>query len=270
MAIGSKPRMLHDKTPPRRRQVHNGTNKILYEGTEPGTFVLYFKDDLVTQENTSLTIVGKGAINNRISELFMTRLGDIGITTHFIKRLNMREQLVQATEVLPFTVTMHNIATGEFSDRLGLDENYLLSKPILEFKYKSKDLGHPVVAAEHIVGLGWANEDELDQISALTQRMNDYLNGQFLALGFRLAQFTVEFGRLYMGDFFEDNQLMLVDELSPDTMTLIDLASGQGLEPGLPEETIPDTVNFYQKIAQRLGILTNGGPLDLQDTVVYF
>ncbi len=262
MAIGTQSRLSREKIPSRRRQVHDGTDKTLFEGTEPDTYVLYFKDDCIDIAGNPTTIVGKGAINNRISELLMTRLGDIGVSTHFIKRLNMREQLVQATDALPVTLSINNIAVGEFAKRLGLDENFLLQKAIPEFKYKSKELGNPVVSPQHIVALGWAREDEIEQMLSLSQRINDYLTGQFLALGFRLAQFTMEFGRLYNNEFFEDIPLILIDELSPDTFTLIDLTSGAPYD-------FDARPHLYQEIGGRLGLLTDGGPLDLQESVTY-
>lgn len=253
MTLNSRPILLSDYAQPRRRQLFDGTRKVLYDGPESGTYVLYFKDD-VTLQGKSDTISGKGILNNRISELMMTRLNDLGIDTHFIRSLNMREQLVRATETLPFSVTLHNVASGAFAKRLGLEEGMLLSKPVPEFTLRSKDLNNPIVAAEHLTALGWSRFEEIDDILMTSQRVNDFLSGQFLALNIRLISFSLEFGRHYTTDLM-DSQIMITDELSPDTFSLLDLTTGRRLDQQGMKDYPEETNEIYQEVARRLGVL---------------
>lgn len=267
MSIGSSPRLLKEKTVPRRRHIYEGQAKILFDGPEPGTYVLYFKDDFTSAGQTeSKIITGKGVINNRLSELLMFRLGEIGIDTHFLRRINMREQLVRATEVLPFQVVVHNMATGDFAKRLGLEDGMTLPEPIFEFRVKTKGLNESVVSARHITALGWADSEEVEDIFAATQRINDFLSGQFLALGMRLAQYSLEFGRVYMSEYMDDTDVMLIDEISLDTCQIIDIKTNQRLD-GNYEQTSEAPVwkeaAAYQEVAQRFGLLTAGGPPDI-------
>ena len=261
MAIGSKTTILREKITPRRRQIFEGRSKILYEGPEVGTFALYFKDTVDSQSNQLLE---NGALNTRICELLMSRLNDVGIHNHFIRRLNMREHLIYATEPLPFTVTAINIATGEFAGRYGLEDPHPLSKPIYELRYKDKALDNPIISPHHIMGLELGTEEDLDYIFKQTQRANDFLYGQFLSLGYRLAQFSLEFGHTLPTDFSENETLIIIDELTPQTMELIDLNPENSEQPTFP---FP---HFAHQLAHRLGILKEGGPLDLQDMVIYF
>jgi phosphoribosylaminoimidazole-succinocarboxamide synthase len=263
MTINSYSLLSSDYVQPRRRQLFEGTSKTLYDGPEPGTYVLYFKDDIALEDGVS-TICGKGVLNNRISDLLMSRLNDIGIDTHFIRLLNMREQLVRATETLPFSVTLHNIASGAFAKRLGLEEQTLLSKPIPEFFLRSKELGNPILAAEHLTALGWSRFEEIDDILLTSQRINDFLSGQFLALNMRLVSFTLEFGRFYPSELM-DCQIILTDELSPDTCNLLDLTTGKPLGRQGIHDNPEQARGIYQEVARRLGILRPETP-DLSST----
>jgi phosphoribosylaminoimidazole-succinocarboxamide synthase len=254
MPINSRPLLFKDYAPPRRRQLCEGTGKILYDGPEPGTHVLYFKDDVALENTTTLTVCGKGVFNNRISDLLMSRLNDLGIDTHFIRTLNMREQLVRSTEPLPFSVTLHNAAFGTFAKRLGLEEGLFFSKPIPEFFLRSNELGNPIVAAEHLTTLGWSRFEEIDDILLTSQRINDFLSGQFLALNIRLISFTLEFGRFYASDLM-DSQIMLTDELSPETCDLFDLRTENRLDRQGIQDNPEQALEIYQEVASRLGIL---------------
>ena len=148
------------------KQIYEGKAKILYEGPEKGTLIQYFKDDATAFNNKKKAIIdGKGVLNNRISEFLLSQLNQIGIKTHFIKRLNMREQLIKSLEIIPIEVVVRNIAAGTFSTRLGITEGTDLSKPILEFYYKNDELGDPLVNEEHILALNWATQNELIHIS---------------------------------------------------------------------------------------------------------
>jgi phosphoribosylaminoimidazole-succinocarboxamide synthase len=264
MSIGSKPLLLGEKQAPRRRHLYEGQTKTLFDGPEPGTFVLYFKDNCQRQDNVAVT--GKGVINNRLSEMFMVRLSDIGVQTHLIRRLNMREQLVRATEALPFHSVIHNVASGNFAKRLNLDEGMLLPEAIPEFHIKNKETTEPVISERHITALGWADEEELERINGINQRVNDFLCGQFLALGLRLIRYKLEFGRIYLSEYLGDTQIVLIDEISVDTCCVLDIKTGQRWDVHCltPEELRDyDQRSIYHKLADRFGLLTEGGPVDL-------
>ena len=264
MSIGSKPVLLDEKKQPRRRHLYEGRTKTLFDGPDPGTFVLYFKDNCKRQDNKLVT--GKGVINNRMSEMFMVRLNEIGVQTHFLRRLNMHEQLVRATEVLPFYVVVHNLAFGNFAKRLSLEEGVLLPEAIPEFQVKNKQVSDSVVSERHITTLGWADADELDCIKEMTQRINDFLCGQFIALGLRLMRYNLEFGRVYLSDYLSDTQIILIDEINVDSCSVLDIASGQRLDiDSLSDEDLRlcDQRSLYHKLAGRFGLLTPGGPTDL-------
>ena len=189
----------------RRRMIYEGKAKILYEGPEPGTLIQYFKDDTTAFDATKkATLDGKGVLNNRISEYLMTQLNAIGVPTHFVKRLNMREQLVKEVEIIPLEVVVRNVAAGSLSKRLGIEEGMALPRSIIEYYYKNDALHDPWVSEEHITAFGWASPQDLDDIVNLTIRINDFLSGLFLGAGIRLVDFKVEFGRLWENDYMRD------------------------------------------------------------------
>ena len=200
----------------RRKKVYEGKAKILYEGPEPGTLIQYFKDDgaLSAANEVTPTVEGKGVLNNRLCEFFMTGLNSIGVPTHFIRRINMREQLVRMAEIIPVEVVVRNFAAGEISSRLGIPEGTALPRPIVEYYYKDDRLGSPMVAEEHIVAFGWASQQDLDDMVALALRVNDFLSGVMLGVGVRLADFRIEVGRVWEGDFM---RLIVADEISPES-----------------------------------------------------
>ena len=167
----------------RRRQVYEGKAKVLFEGPEPGTLVQYFKDDATAFNNRKQgTITGKGVLNNRISEYLMTRLGEIGIPTHFVRRLNMREQLIKEVEIIPIEVVARNVAAGSFAKRFGMDEGAALPRSVVEYYYKSDELNDPMITEEHVTAFGWATPPEIDEMISMTLRVNDFLGGLFFAL----------------------------------------------------------------------------------------
>ena len=168
----------------RRRKIYEGKAKILYEGPEPGTLIQYFKDDATAFNAEKHAILdGKGVLNNRLSEYFMTRLAGIGIPTHFIRRLNMREQLVKKVEIIPLEVVVRNVAAGSLCKRLGLTEGEMLPRTLVEFYYKKDELGDPMVTEEHIAAFGWASPQEVDEMVSTALRVNDFMAGLFAAVG---------------------------------------------------------------------------------------
>ena len=170
--------------------IYEGKAKILYEGPEPGTFVQYFKDDATAYNAEKKAVIeGKGVLNNRLCEVFMVGLAQIGIPTHFIKRLNMREQLIRQVEIVPLEVIVRNYAAGSMAKRLGLDEGTQLPRPIVEFSYKNDDLGDPLVPEEYIIAFGWASQQELDDMVSMALRVNDYMSGVMHGVGIKLIDF---------------------------------------------------------------------------------
>jgi phosphoribosylaminoimidazole-succinocarboxamide synthase len=217
----------------RRRQIYEGKAKILYEGPEPGTLIQYFKDD-ATAFNAQKrgTISGKGVINNRISEHIFTSLAAIGVPTHFIRRLNMREQLIRQVEIIPIEVVVRNVAAGSLSKRLGIEEGTQLPRTIIEYYYKDDALGDPMIADEHIACFGWATQDEM--------------------IGIRLIDFKLEFGRVWDGDYA---RVILADEISPDGCRLWDIKTNQKLDKDRFRQDLGGVEEAYQEVARRLGLL---------------
>jgi phosphoribosylaminoimidazole-succinocarboxamide synthase len=242
----------------RRKKIYEGKAKILYEGPEPGTVVQYFKDDATAfNAEKKAVIAGKGVLNNRISAHLMTRLESIGIPTHFIRSINMREQLVRKVDIIPIEVVVRNIAAGSLCKRLGIKEGTVLGRPLIEFYYKKDELGDPLVSEEHILTFGWADIYELEEMVAMSWRINDFLTGLFSGIGLRLVDFKIEFGRLWgeEGELY----LILADELSPDNCRLWDKKTGEKLDKDRFRFDLGDLVEGYQSIAEKLGLLPEGG-----------
>tara|TARA_R110002095_G_scaffold168430_1_gene146174 strand:+ start:1047 stop:1814 length:768 start_codon:yes stop_codon:yes gene_type:complete len=237
----------------RRKKIYEGKAKILYEGPEPGTIVQYFKDDATAFNNQKkATLEGKGVLNNRISEYIMVQLGHIGIPTHFIRRLNMREQLVRQVEIIPLEVVCRNVAAGSISTRLGIEEGTQLPRAIVEFYYKKDELGDPMVSEDHITSFNWATPQEIDDMMALTLRANDFLSGLFAAVNIRLVDFKLEFGRLYDGDMV---RTVLADEISPDSCRLWDMDTNEKMDKDRFRRDLGNVTEAYAEVARRLGVM---------------
>lgn len=246
----------------RRKQVYEGKAKVLFEGPEPGTLVQYFKDDATAFNNQKKgTITGKGVLNNRISEFLMTRIAEIGIPTHFVRRLNMREQLVREVEIIPIEVVVRNVVAGSLAKRFGLAEGTPLPRSIVEYYYKNDGLGDPMCSEEHITAFGWATTQDLDEIMQMSLRINDFLTGLFLGIGIKLIDFKLEFGRLYNND---EMRLVLADEISPDNCRLWDVKTNEKMDKDRFRQDLGRVEEAYQEVARRLGILPEGGPGDMK------
>ncbi len=250
----------------RRKKIYEGKAKILYEGPEPGTFVQYFKDDATAFNAEKMEVIdGKGVLNNRLSEFFMTGLANIGIPTHFLKRLNMREQLIRSVEIIPLEVIVRNIAAGSMAKRLGMEEGTALPRPIVEFSYKDDKLGDPLVPEEYIIALGWASQQELDDIVALALRVNDFMSGVMYGVGIQLVDFKIEFGRVWEGDFM---RLILADEISPDSCRLWDMKSGRKLDKDVFRHDLGDLADAYTEVARRLGVMPTNATHAVKPTLI--
>ncbi len=242
----------------RRRRIYEGKAKILFEGPEPGTLVQFFKDDATAFNKKKHEVVdGKGVLNNRISEHIFNHLNRIGIPTHFIKRLNMREQLIREVEIIPLEVVVRNVAAGTLAKRLGLEEGTVLPRSIIEFYYKNDELEDPMVSEEHITAFGWASPQEIDDIMALSLRVNDFLSGLFLGVGIQLVDFKIECGRLWDGDMM---RIVVADEISPDSCRLWDIETDDKLDKDRFRRDMGGLVEAYQEVARRLGILIEQEP----------
>ena len=194
------------------KKLYEGKAKILYETRDKDTIIQHFKDDATAFNNLKKTSVeGKGVLNNRISEYILTTLAQCGIKTHFIKRLNMREQLIKKAEIFPIEFIVRNIATGSLTKRLGIPEGTILEKPLLEYCFKKDELNDPLVSKEHIYSFGWATETEIE--------------------------------------------IILADEISPDTCRLWDSKTEKKLDKDRFRKNLGNIIQGYQEVARRLGIM---------------
>ncbi|MBO6552262.1 MAG: phosphoribosylaminoimidazolesuccinocarboxamide synthase [Roseitalea sp.] len=236
-----------------RRRIYEGKAKILYEGPEPGTLVQHFKDDATAFNAQKHDVIeGKGVLNNRISEHIFSALNRMGVPTHFVKRINMREQLIREVEIIPVEIVVRNIAAGSLAERLGIEEGTVLPRSIIEFYYKSDPLGDPLVSEEHVTAFGWANPQEIDDMMALAIRVNDFLSGLFLGIGIQLVDFKIECGRLFENDMM---RIVVADEISPDSCRLWDIGTNEKLDKDRFRRDMGGLVEAYTEVARRLGIM---------------
>ena len=235
------------------KKLYEGKAKILYAGPEKGTAIQHFKDHATAFNNQKQsTIEGKGILNNRISEHILSSLNQIGIETHLVKRINMREQLIKLVEIIPIEFVVRNIATGSLTKRLGIEDGTILDKPLLEFCYKSDVLNDPLVSSEHIDAFGWATMVELDYIKDQCLRINDFMQGMFKGVGIKLVDFKLEFGKLNQDG---KKKIILADEISPDTCRLWDASSEEKLDKDRFRKDLGNLIEAYQEVARRLNIL---------------
>ena len=234
-----------------REALYEGKAKIIYAGPDEGTLVQFFKDDATAfNAQKKDVIAGKGVLNNFISEHIMGRLADAGVTTHFIQRLNDREQLIRSLEIIPVEVVVRNVAAGSICPRLGLTEGDPLPSTLVEFCLKDDALGDPIIAREHILTFGWATAEELDAIVAETYRINDLLGGIFAGIDIRLIDFKLEFGRPLDGS----GGILLADEISPDNCRLWQVGTDEKMDKDRFRRDLGGLTDAYREIARRLGV----------------
>ena len=237
------------------KKLYEGKAKIIYETKDKNLVIQHFKDDATAFNNLKKAKVeGKGVLNNRISEYILTNLSQCGIKTHFIKRLNMREQLIKKAEIFPIEFIVRNIATGSLTNRLGIPEGTVLEKPLLEYCYKKDELNDPLVSKEHIFSFDWASEKEIQLIDKMTARINDLLVGMFRGIGIKLVDFKIEYGKAWNKDT-EKKEIVLADEISPDTCRLWDSVTEKKLDKDRFRKDLGDLIPAYTEVAKRLGIL---------------
>jgi phosphoribosylaminoimidazole-succinocarboxamide synthase len=237
------------------KKLYEGKAKIIYETNENGLVIQHFKDD-ATAFNAlkKAKIEGKGVLNNRISEHLLNSLNQCGIQTHLIKRLNMREQLIKEAKVLPIEFVVRNIATGSLTKRLGISEGTVLEGPLLEYYLKNDELEDPLISKEHIYSFEWATEKEIKAIDKVSLRINDILQGIFRGVGIKLVDFKIEYGRVWSNDK-EVNEIILADEISPDTCRLWDIKTDKKLDKDRFRKDLGNLIEAYQEVARRLGIM---------------
>ena len=233
------------------KKLYEGKAKIIFATSDKNLVIQHFKDDATAFNNQKkANIEGKGILNNRISEHILSALKDAGIENHLIKRLNMREQLIDLVDIIPLEFVVRNIVTGSLTKRLGIEDGTKLNKPLIEFCYKNDELGDPLVAREHIYAFEWATVVELDYITEQCLRINDFLQGMFKGIGIKLVDFKLEFGKRK-----SDGKIILADEISPDTCRLWDADTDKKLDKDRFRKDLGDIVEAYQEVARRLGIL---------------
>ena len=237
------------------KKLYEGKAKIIYETNEKDLVIQHFKDD-ATAFNAlkKANIEGKGVLNNRISEYLLNSLSQCGISTHPVKRLNMREQLIKKAEIVPIEFVVRNISTGSLCKRLGISEGTVLEKPLLEYYLKDDQLGDPIISKEHIYAFEWATEKEMTTIDGMSLRINDLLQGVFRGVGIKLVDFKIEYGRVWNANK-ETNDIILVDEISPDTCRLWDINTEKKLDKDRFRKDLGNLIEAYQDVARRLGIM---------------
>ena len=235
------------------KKIYEGKAKIVFATSDKNLVIQHFKDDATAFNNQKKDVIdGKGILNNRISEHILTNLNQVGIKNHLIKRLNMREQLVQHVEIIPIEFIVRNIATGSLTKRLGIEDGTVLEYPLVEYCLKNDELGDPLISKEHILAFKWMDDFEIDFVNNELARINDFLQGMFRGVGFKLVDFKVEFGRLEKNG---KKDIILADEISPDTCRLWDATTDKKLDKDRFRKDLGNLVEGYQEVARRLDIL---------------
>ena len=235
------------------KKLYEGKAKIIYASSDKNLVIQYFKDDATAFNNQKKsTIEGKGVLNNRISEHILSNLSQIGIKNHLVKRLNMREQLVKLVDIIPIEFVVRNIATGSLTKRLGIEDGTILEKPLIEYYLKDDKLSDPLISREHILAFNWLNLIQLEWIEENLSRLNDFLLGMFRGVGIKLVDFKVEYGFTHESN---KTQIVLADEISPDTCRLWDTITDKKLDKDRFRKDLGDLIPAYTEVAKRLGIL---------------
>jgi phosphoribosylaminoimidazole-succinocarboxamide synthase len=250
-----------------RKMIYDGKAKTIYEGPVCGTAIQYFKDDATAfNKEKHALIEGKGVLTNMISSFIMERLESCGINTHFIKRLNMREQLVKFVDIIPLEIVVRRKAYGSICKRYKIVEGSVLSEPLVELFLKDDSLGDPLIASEAAVILGFCEAEELEEIINLALRITDILAGLFSAIGLDLADIKYEFGVTH---FIEDldafPELVLADEISPDNCRLRDLKTGEAFDKDLFRHDTGDLTAGYTEVARRLNLLPQLNKIETEE-----
>ncbi len=231
----------------KREMLYEGKAKQVFATDDPETLLVYYKDDATAGNGAKKgTILGKGAVNNRVTNNLMRMLETKGVPTHYVKELSERETLVKRVKIVPLEVIVRNVAAGSLSKRLGLPEGEKLKTTVLEYCYKDDALGDPLVNNYHIAALGAATPKELETIAALALKINDILLEHLKSAGIDLIDFKLEFGRL------ADGTIILADEISPDTCRFWDSETGAHLDKDLFRRDLGGEEEAYKEVQRRL------------------
>lgn len=228
--------------------LYEGKAKKVYTTEDPDVLIVDYKDDATAFNGLKKgTIVGKGAINNRMTNFLFKKMEEKGVPTHLVEELSDRETAVKRVEIVPLEVIIRNVAAGSFSKKLAVEEGTVLKCPTLEFSYKNDDLGDPFINSYYALGLGLATQEEIDKITEYAFKVNEVLIDYFNGIGIELVDFKIEFGR-YKGD------IILADEISPDTCRLWDINTREKLDKDRFRRDLGNVEDAYQEVFKRLGI----------------
>ena len=228
-------------------QLYEGKAKRVYETEDPNLLIVSYKDDATAFNGLKKgTIAGKGAINNQMSNRLMMRLAEVGIPNHFVEELNERDTLVRRVQIVPLEVIVRNIAAGSFSKRYGVDEGVVFDEPTVEYSYKNDALGDPLLNTSHALALGAATEEEIETIRRYALKVNEFLKAFWLECGVILVDFKLEFGRT------ADGEIILADEISPDTCRLWDAKTHEKLDKDRFRRDLGGVEDAYKEIMKRL------------------
>ena len=231
----------------KREQLYEGKAKKVFATDDPEFLIVTYKDDATAFNGLKKgTIIGKGVINNRMSNLLMQRLEKAGIPTHFIKELSDRETLVKKVSIVPLEVIVRNIAAGSFSKRYGVEEGFVFETPTIEFSYKNDELGDPLMDEYHAIAMKIATEEEIETIKKYAFGINEQLKAFWAECGVILVDFKLEFGRLM------DGKIVLADEISPDTSRLWDSKTGEKLDKDRFRRDLGGVEDAYAEVMKRL------------------
>lgn len=231
-------------------KIYEGKAKVLYSTSDENLLIQYFKDDATAFNALKKAVIdGKGVLNNLISEFIMLELAKIAIPTHFVQRLNDREQLVKKAKIIPLEVIIRNIAAGSMAKRLGIEEGVVLSNAVFEICYKDDALQDPIINDDHaIYVLRVVTKEQLDQIKNYSLAINQFLQKTFAAINIKLVDFKIEFG------FDINGKIILADEISPDSCRLWDASTSEKLDKDRFRRDLGGLVEAYKTVASRLGI----------------
>ena len=228
-------------------QLYEGKAKRVYETEDPNLLIVSYKDDATAFNDLKKgTIAGKGVINNQMSNRLMIRLAKAGVPNHFVEELNERDTLVRRVQIVPLEVIVRNIAAGSFSKRYGIDEGVVFDEPTVEYSYKNDALGDPLLNTSHALALGVATEEEIETIRRYALKVNEFLKAFWLECGVILVDFKLEFGRT------ADGEIILADEISPDTCRLWDAKTHEKLDKDRFRRDLGGVEDAYKEIMKRL------------------
>ncbi|MDE7464044.1 MAG: phosphoribosylaminoimidazolesuccinocarboxamide synthase, partial [Clostridiales bacterium] len=228
--------------------LYEGKAKKVYATSDPDLVIVDYKDDATAFNGLKKgTIVGKGVINNRMTNYLMKKLEAEGIETHYVEELTERRTLVKSVEIVPLEVIMRNVVAGSLSKRTGLPEGAKPKMPVLELYYKSDELGDPMINEDHALAFGWATREELDSIAATARKVNEILTEFFASVGVDLIDFKIEFGR-YKG------RIILADEISPDTCRFWDSKTKEKLDKDRFRRDMGGVEGAYHEMMRRIGL----------------